>query len=731
MLNHSAATRRITSPRPWIALWLTLAMLIVPMGVASAEETVTSIYYESGSSAMSLYVGEDDQLRVWANLSGGSTSSKDITLDAAWTSSNSQIVKVDKGLITAVGAGYADITAKYKTASPVTVRVTVTYEYDKVEIALSPSTTPAAGSIDVQLGTSPQLTARAYKGSADIEVTNDAAWSSSNVNIATVDDGTITLIGAGTVTILAKYKGKSDSVTLNVTSPYKSMTISPSSLMEFKVGDDDKELSASVERKTGGSESVTDSAVWRTANAAIATVEKGVVTPVGTGTTTVTASYLGVTKSVQVVVHPSHQAMNISEKKPVHLVVSELPKQLTVTVSDNAVMTPLDVTAAAEWESSNPYVATVSNAGLVTPKAVGTAKITASYKGLSRSVTFNVYPSITKVEITEETIDGFIGGKGDLPPVDGTSLSDEVADISDLVVWTTSDSAIVTIEDGKWVAKKIGEATLTATVRSKSDSVKIIVHQKPLALLTEITDISIVIGKTAKLPDLTMLYENGEEDKDVDTKVKWTASSPNVLITGDEIKGLLASKVNLTAAYLGKTVTVRVSVEEEIVSLVADPTSLLLNPGKSKSIKVTGFYKNGKKISLGSKMNWTFSNEEIASLKSSKSLKAIAEGSGTLKGSYQGKTIEIPVVVKAKLKKLTVSESSLKLTPGNKKTIILTAEYEGGRRTTVTSGAIWTTSKAQVAVVTIDGTITAIGKGSASIKASYEGKSVTVRVSVK
>ena len=74
----------------FIALLLALALLIPPMGAAAAEETVTSIYYESGSSTMSLYVGEDDQLRVWANLSGGSTSSKDVTLDAAWTSSNSQ-----------------------------------------------------------------------------------------------------------------------------------------------------------------------------------------------------------------------------------------------------------------------------------------------------------------------------------------------------------------------------------------------------------------------------------------------------------------------------------------------------------------------------------------------------------------------------------------------------------------------------------------------------------------
>jgi len=732
MLNNRKTVRRLT-PRPWIALALALALLVVPMGgIAAAEETVTSIYYESGSSGMSMYVGEDEQLRVFANVTGGSSPTRDVTFDATWSSSSSQIVKVDKGLITALGAGYADITAKYKTASAITVRVTVTYEYDKIEIALSPSTEPAAGSIDLQLGTNPEFTARAYKGAADIEVTDDATWSSSNTNVATVDKGAVTLIGTGTATLTARYKGRTDSVTLNVASPYKSMTITPSALLEFKVGDDDESLAASVERKTGGNETVTDLATWRSGNAAIATVDKGVVTPVGAGTTTVTASYLGVTKSVTVVVNTSHQAMIISEKKPIHMVVSDTAKQLTVTVADNAVMTPIDVTGAATWESANPYVATVSATGLVTPKAVGTAKITATYKGLSRSVTFNVYPSITKVEITGgETIDGFVDGTGELPPIDGTSLEGEVADISDLAVWTSSDSEIVAIEDGKWVAKKIGEATLTATVRSKSDTVKIVVHHKPLALLSDITDISIVAGKSAKLPDLNLLYENGDEDQEVDSKVKWTTSSPNVLVKDGEIKGLLVSKVNLTASYLGKSITFRITVEEEIVKLVADPASLLLNPGKSKTIKVTGFYKNGKKVSLGSKMNWTFTNEEVATMRSGSSIKAIAEGTGNLQGSYQGKPLTIPVVVKAKLKKLTASETSLKMSPGSKKTVAITAEYEGGRQVVVTSGIVWTSSRTQTAVVAANGTITAVAKGSATIKASYEGKTETIRVSVK
>jgi hypothetical protein len=420
--------------------------------------------------------------------------------------------------------------------------------------------------------------------------------------------------------------------------------------------------------------------------------------------------------------------MNLSVDKPLHLLVSEEPQQLRVTVADDPDMEPIDVTDAAKWESSNLYVATVEG-GLLKPMAPGTAKITASYKGLSRSVQVTVYPSIGKVVIVPEKVDGFVGGEGDLPKAEGTDLSGAKVDVTNLAEWTSSNPDVVTVENGKWVARKTGTATLTAAVKNRSDSVTIVIHEKPLLLLSDMTDVSVIKGKEASLPKLTMVYENGEEADDIGDLAEWKSSTPNVLIKDGKIKGLVPSKATLTATYLGKKATVRVTVEEEIVRMVVEPESLELFLNRSKSIRVTGYYKNGQKVSIGSKMNWSVSSPELASVKGS-TVKALAEGTGILTGTYQGKTVKVPLVVKPKLKKIVPSVPSLQLKVGDQESVTLRAEYEGGKTVDVTSGAVWTSSNSKVATVTA-GRIVVTGKGKATVKAIFDGKTATVRITVK
>ncbi|MNV81917.1 Bacterial Ig-like domain (group 2) [compost metagenome] len=84
-----------------------------------------------------------------------------------------------------------------------------------------------------------------------------------------------------------------------------------------------------------------------------------------------------------------------------------------------------------------------------------------------------------------------------------------------------------------------------------------------------------------------------------------------------------------------------------------------------------------------------------------------------------------------KLTKLTVNEKKLALAPGGVKTLVLTAEYDTGKTASVASSAVWTSSKSSVATVTADGKITAVAKGSATIKAKFGGKTVSIRVTVK
>ncbi|MBD2868384.1 Ig-like domain-containing protein [Paenibacillus arenilitoris] len=721
----------------WLASTLALALLLTSLsGTAyAADDTVTGIEfdydetdYNDGNASLEVFV-EDDKVNVslLADISGAS-SKKDVTAEATWKSSNTSYVKVDKGALTGIGSGTATITATYKgfTAS---IKAKSDYVYDSVKLLQGSAEAPS--SLDIELGGSLTLALQGTKDNETETVTDDAAWSTSNSAVATVSEGTVTLVGAGTATITAKLKGKSDAIQLKVTSPYKSIAIdgddmTSDKLLELEVGADDKTLAASVAAKTGETLIVTDTAKWTSGNEKVVTVDKGVVTATGAGKTTIAVSLLGVTASIDVVVRTPYQSIKLTPEKEYHMQLQDEPLQLMAEVLSNANEIEI-VTDNATWTSSNVVVATVEK-GKVTPKAVGTTKITATHKGVSRSIDVTVYPSITELKIETEAIDGFAGISGDLPKVTAKLFDGTEADVSKLVTWTSGDEEIAVIENGKWSAKAIGVSVLTASAQGFEAEATLTVHVKPLKLIADAKEMSVVLGKETAYPAVTVINEDGEEE-DVSDRVGWKSSSDNIVLKEDTVKGLEASSVTLTATYLNKTVSVKVKIEEEIVKLEVEPASIELTPGRTKTVKITGYYKSGKKVSLGSKMNWESGNINIATVRSS-SVKAAAVGTTKLSGSYQGKPVVIPVVVSPRLKSLTLSTKSIQLAPGATYAAKLQANFTTVSPADVTDTAVWTTSKASVATVA-NGKITALGKGTASIKAVYAGKSVTIRVTVK
>lgn len=731
-----------SNPLLGIRKWLAAAIAFVLVtgqaaGVAyAAEETVTDIElnysdadYNDVTSALELFVEDGTiEVAVFASISG-SSSKKDVTEDATWKTSNSSAVKVDKGVLTGVGKGSATITATYKGYSA-TVKATSDFVYDEVTIMQGSAAAPAVIA-DIQLGQELAFTLDGEKDGSTNNITDDAAWSSSSSSVATVDEGTITLAGTGTVTITAKYKGKSDSVKLTVTSPYRKIEILPEEaddMLELEVGGDDYELSAVADPKSGGTpDIVTEEAKWTSANTKVLTVEKGKLTAVAAGKTTVTVSYLGVTDTLTVVVRTPYQSIKLTPEKEIHMLLQDEHFQIHAEVQNTKGKTEV-ITTDGTWTSSDVTVATVS-LGKVTAKAVGTSKITVAHKGISRSINVTVYPSITKLKAEETQVDGFKGISGELPAITATTFDGSTVDVSKLVQWSVEDEEIAEIEDGKWTALELGETTLIATVQDIEVEVKLTVHLKPLKLIAESKDMSIITGKETSLPTVHVVYEDGEEE-DITDAIEWTTKSDNIVIMEDAMKGLEASAITLTGAYLNKTVSVRVKIEEEIVKFVVEPAKLELNPGKSKSIRVTGYYKNGKKVSVGSKMNWVSANDNIAVISGSSSVKAIDVGTTKVTGSYQGKTVEVSVAVSPKLKSLQPSTKTVQLTAGQSYTVTLQAVYYTGSPVNATESASWTTSKPTVATVK-DGKITAVAKGSAIIKASYGGKTVSIRVTVK
>lgn len=137
-------------------------------------------------TTLSLRVGGQQTLIATTNGEGNLT----------WTTSDSSVVSVSQGVITAVGEGTATVTAKYGTASA-TCKVTV-----------SNSIVLDTTQVTLKVGESVKVTA---------DATGTVEWSSLDKSIATVQDGMITAVNIGVTTVNAKCGNSTVSVKVTVT----------------------------------------------------------------------------------------------------------------------------------------------------------------------------------------------------------------------------------------------------------------------------------------------------------------------------------------------------------------------------------------------------------------------------------------------------------------------------------------------------------------------------------
>lgn len=740
-----------------LLIMILLVAAAFPVNVFAAAGDINSIEIDS-SDKIELTVGQTPkQLKVYANVEG-SSSKRDVTASATWISSKNEVVSVINGQIKPLAYGTAMITATYSNNAVDTVEVSVTYPYKDLKLKRSTEGSYKLGDKEASL----LVTATAKGGESATEekdVTKDADWSSSNSGVLTIAAGKITLVGEGTAIVTAKYKGLTETFKAVVELPYSAIELKDRNgtvvkELEMLVGDDPVQLTAKTKATAESMESTIANADvdWSSSAESVATVEAGKITILGVGKAVITASYLGVTQSVDVYVRAPYEALLLTPSGDQSIFLGE---SLNVTAKmRNAVNSTTNETAAATWSSDNLMAATVvanvtdaSNAfATVTGKAVGTSVIKADHLGISKTFKVTVYPTLTELTLEKTEQEIYTADSAGLPKVSGTKYDGTKLDISDEIEWTSANEEIVSIKDGKLTGGKAGTATLTgkikagavtagsaAAIRSKTVEYKVTVQNKVLVLIGPEDGLGLVIGEETPLPAVQAVLENGDE-LDVTGTIVWELGGSNAVLkqsaAAKTIKGLVKGSATLKGTYSNKTISVPVTIEQKVVKLVVEPAVLEMNIKGSKTIKVTGYFSNGKTANFSGGMNWVSSNPDVASVKGT-SVKAIAEGTATLNGSYQGIPATVKISVVPKLMKITVSENKLILAPGAGKSVVVTALYDTGKSAVVTGSVVWTSSKSSVAKVNSSGQITAVSKGTTSVKGKLGTKTVTVSVSVK
>jgi uncharacterized protein YjdB len=264
-----------------------------------------------------------------------------------------------------------------------------------VAIAITP-TNPS-----IAEGTTRQFTATGtYSDDTTQDLTTAVTWGSSDLTVATISNaagskGLASPIATGSTTITAASGSISGSTTLTVT-PATLVSIAINRNRSIAKGTT-KQFTATGTYSDDTTQDLTTAVTWSSSDLTVATISNavgsnGLVTAVAAGSTTITATLGGISKSrTLTVTAASLTSIAVTPVNP--SVASGTTKQFTATgtYSDN---TTQDLTTAVTWSSSDTGVATISNAagsnGLAFAVIAGSTTITAVSGSVSGSTTLTV-----------------------------------------------------------------------------------------------------------------------------------------------------------------------------------------------------------------------------------------------------------------------------------------------------------------------------------------------------
>ena len=451
---------------------------------ASAQLTVTAAVTlvqiaVSPQNPASILVGATQQFIATAITSDGNTQNITTNAQTQWTTSDATIASITSpsvpadggagftrpaggGLATGIGAGTVTITVTYGGQSA-TATLTVRAP-QPTGMVITPSAPPS-----IRVGATQQFQAVVtFDDGTTQTVTTQASWTSSSATVASVSTtgavtgrggagagagGLATAIGAGTTTITATYSTFTASATLTVvTATPVSLVVTPPSPTLYV--SQAQAMVATVVYADSTTAVVTGTSTWSSSDPTVATVTTpagggggfpgggggGVVTAVGTGTATITASYGTLVGTATITVTaPALTYVQVTPTNPSITAQAEAQFTATAVFADNSAR---NVTSLSSWSSSNSTVAVVSNSGATIGRATGlsagTSTITATYQGMSGSSVLSVAQGVGTVSVSPVLSTTVLG-----IPVTFTAtatLTNDATVTPTGVAWVSSDS---------------------------------------------------------------------------------------------------------------------------------------------------------------------------------------------------------------------------------------------------------------------------------------------------
>ncbi|NGQ97126.1 S8 family serine peptidase, partial [Brevibacillus sp. SYP-B805] len=501
---------------------------------------------------------------------------------------------------------------------------------------------------------------------------------------------------------------------------------------------DTKTLAVTATLENGSTVDVTSKVAYFVENPSVATVSNGIITAVNGGTTNVTLTYGGQSKTISITVSGQDVTLrSISVSQSTVTIMEGQAQRIYVTArySDG---TEEDVSNSATYESSNPNIASVSSLGVITGTAPGTATISVRYGGRSDSVTATVQGApVSSVKVNPAQL---VMQTGDIWQIYTTAYytNGKSQDVTDAATYTSSNPTVATVSTGGIVsAVSPGTAQIVVSYGGQSATVSVSVSGQTVTLVSLAatpSSVSVAMGATQQLA-VTAAYSNGST-QNVTSQATYQAANTNIATVSSSglVTGVAQGSTSVTITFGGKTVNVPVTVTAATVqSLAAAPSSVNVATGATQQLTVTATYSDGTTKDVTNQATYQAANTNIATVSSSGLVTGVAQGSTSVTITFGGKTVNVPVTVtaaQATVQSLTVTPTSVTLETGATQQLTVTAAYSDGSTKDVTSQATYQTVDPNIATVSASGLLTGIAPGNTTVNIAYAGRTTSVSAKI-
>ena len=361
--------------------------------------------------------------------------------------------------------------------------------------------------------------------------------------------------------------------------------------------------------------------------------------------------------------------------------------------------------AQLKWSTSNAKIATVDANGVITAVGSGNCTITGKLND-KYSVSINIIVNLDEVTLHVTEVKNWQVGYSSylIPSVNGVQVP------RTSMMWKSSNPKVVTCVDGKITAVGSGTATITCTKENgtvASCKVTVIPQDEITLHVTEVDNWK--VGYSSYLiPSV-----NGVQVSR--TSMTWKSSNPKVVTCVDG---------KITAVGVG-TATITCTKENGTVAsckvTVKDTVTLHVTEVKNWQVGYSSYlipYVNGTQVSRTS-MTWKSSNPKVVTCVDGK-ITAVGAGTATITCTKENGT-----VASCKVTVLAQDIVTLHVTEVNNWQVGYTSYLMpsvNGVQVSRTS-MIWKSSNPKV-VTCVDGKITAVGAGTATITCTKENGTV-------